>query len=37
MRIRLIINHPNPIVASVPVIGAQTIAATLTISPTTAR
>ena len=37
MRIRAIINSPNPIAASTPVIGAHTMAATLTISPTTAR
>ncbi len=37
MRIRAIINIPKPIVASTPVIGAHTMAATLTISPTTAR
>jgi len=36
MRMRWTINHPKPIVASVPVVGAQTIAATLTISPITA-
>ena len=37
MRMRAIISRPNPIVATMPVSGAQTIAATLTISPTTAR
>jgi hypothetical protein len=37
MRMRAIISQPNPIAASTPVTGAHTIAATLTISPTTAR